>query len=193
MRAANPKLSKRHNSTKQMKSQLFIFALALLLPISSHAADQATQTRAHYAAVEKAAAKITPIVRDLDGYSGERGELCAYFRHGAPLKMVARHYFNTFRRTEELYFWQGRLFFMLDTVESYDEPISANKTNKVISREQNRYYFKNGKLWRWANGDGRKITAGIDFEMHEKEQLQFAREMLAGARGKDTTIVAPVH
>ena len=176
-----------------MKMRFSLLALALLLPDISHAADDATQTRAHYATVDNAAAKITPIVRDLDGYSGERGELRAYFRNGAPLKMVARHYFNTFRRTEELYFWQGRLFFMLDTVESYDEPISANTPSKVISREQNRYYFKNGKLWRWVNGDGRKITAGIDFEMHEKEQLNFAREMLAGARGKATTIIAPVH
>ena len=168
-----------------------LLAAFLALPISSHAADKGSQARARYAAVDKAVAKITPIVRDLDGYSGERGELRAYFRNGAPLKMVARHYFNTFRRTEELYFWQGRLFFLLDTVESYDQPISVSVPLKITSREQNRYYFKNGELWRWINGDGRKITAGIDFEMHEKEQLQFARQMLAGARGKSKEIVAP--
>ena len=171
-----------------MKLQLPVLAFALLLSNISHAA----QTRAHYAAVEKAVPKLKPIKRELDGYSGERGELTAYFQNGAPRKMIVRHFFNTFRIIDELYFWQGRLFFVLETTESYDvsnnEPI---KTGKITGRSQNRFYFDNGQLTRWINADGKIIEGGIDFEAQERDQLQFAREMLAGARGKAKTIVAP--
>lgn len=106
--------------------------------------------------------------------------------------MVARHFFNTFRVVDELYFWNGRLFFVLETKENYDVSDDATvKMGKISSRTQNRFYFDDGELTRWINADGRIIESGADFKAQEKEQLQFAREMLAGARGKAKVIVAP--
>lgn len=175
-----------------MKPQLSIFALALMFPIGSHAADQAAQTRAHYAAVERAIPKARVVKRELDGYSGERGELTAYFQNGAPRKMIARHFFNTFRVVDELYFWNGPLFFVLHTRENYNHPITGFDTPvKVTSRDQDRYYFNNGQLTRWSSADGKIIESGAAFKAQQKEQLYFAREMLAGARGTAKIIIAP--
>ena len=132
------------------------------------------------------------IERELEGYSLERGDLKAYYRKSLPLKFIARHYGESFKATDELYFWQGRLFFVLSTRENYNHPISGFDTPvEVISREQNRYYFQNGQLWRWIDNKGKTIESGTEFKLQEKDQLTFAREMLAGAHGKSKIIVAP--
>ena len=168
-----------------------LLALALLVPVAARA-DDAAQTRARYAAVDKAVPKAIVVKRELQGYSLEGGELTAYFQRGVPLKMVAKHYGETGKTTDELYFWQGRLFFVLSTRENYNHPISGFDTPvKVTSREQMRFYFDNGKLWRWIDEENKSIESGAEFKSHEKEQLKFAREMLAGARGKSKIITAP--
>ena len=157
----------------------------------SHAADDVAATRARYAAVNKSAPKATIVKRELQGYSLEGGQLTAYFQKGAPLKIVAKHYGESGRATNELYFWQGRLFFVLETRENYEVPIGVSATpGKVASREQNRFYFKNGKTSRWINQSGKTIESGDEFEFQGQEILKFAREMLAGARGKAKIIVA---
>ena len=168
-----------------------LLALTLLVPVVARA-DDAALARARYAAVEQAASKATVVKRELQGYSLERGELTAYFQRGVPLKFIARHYGETGKTTDELYFWQGRLFFVLSTREIYDMPIGASsRPGKVSSRGQMRYYFNNGKLWRWNDEEGRTIERGAEFKAQEQEQLKFAREMLAGARGKSKIIEAP--
>ena len=152
-------------------------------------ADDAALARKRYAAIEKAVAKIQPITRELNGYSGERGELTAYFQNGAPRKMVAFHYFNTFLLTDELYFWQGRLFFVSQTKATYF--MGTAESRRIENFTQNRFYFDAGKMARWINSNGQTIRSGAAFAQHEREQLQFAREMLAGARASAKTIQAP--
>ncbi len=168
-----------------MKPQLPILALALLFPISSHAADQAAQTRAQYAAVEKTVPLATVIKRELQGYSAEGGELTAYFQKGVPLKMVAIHFGERGRSIDELYFWNGRLFFVLQTTERYQDGIGdGGGPDKLISRQQDRFYFTNGEMWRWIKGKGEIPKNSVEFRIEEKSQLMLARELLAGARGK---------
>lgn len=70
---------------------------------------------------------------------------------------------------------------------SNDAPVEMGK---ISSRTQNRFYFDDGELTRWINADGKIIESGADFKAQEKAQLQFAREMLVGARGKAKTIQA---
>ncbi len=169
-----------------MKPQIPILALALLFPISSHAADQAAQTRAHYAAVNKALPKATVVKRELQGYSTEGGELTAYFQKGVPLKMVARYYGESGKATEEYYFWQGRLFFILRTSWHYEEPIGANSVkapNLIRDKEQERWYFNNGTLRRWIRPNGKIVESGAEFQNQGENYLAIAREYLAGARG----------
>ena len=174
-----------------MKIPLSILALALLIPITSHAADDVAATRARTAAVERAAPKATIVKRELQGYSLEGGQLTAYFQKGAPLKIVAKHFGESGRVTDELYFWQGRLFFFLSTLESYQKPLGAAGSPGVITAKQQRYYFKNGAMWRWIDESGKTVArGGAGFKSKEAENLSFTREMLAGARGKAKIIVA---
>ncbi len=173
--------------------KLAILAFALLVSITSHAADDAALVRAHYAAVDKAVPKATVVKRDLQGYSAEGGELTAYFRKGAPLKIVAKYYGETGQATEEFYFWQGRLFFILRTSENYNHPQSDffDTPVKIASRRQERWYFKNGKLWRWIRPGGKVVTGGGEFSNQQENYLASAREMLAGARDKAKIIKGP--
>ena len=171
------------------KTILLLFAL--LVPVAARA-DEAAIARARCAAVDKAAFKIKPVTRDLENYSLEGGQLVAYLRKDVPVKMVAKQFGETYKTTSELYFWQGRLFFVLETSERYNHSVADLDTPlKVVSREQSRYYFKNGKLWRWIDEDGITVESGAEFKSQEKEQLSFSREMLAGARGKSKVIEAP--
>ena len=168
-----------------------LLSLALLVPVAARA-DEAAIARARYAAVDKAASKIKPVARDLENYSLEGGELVAYLRKDVPVKMVAKQFGETYKTTSKLYFWQGRLFFVLETSERYNHSVADLDTPlKVVSRERSRYYLKNGKLWRWIDKDGVTVESGAEFKSHEQQQLKFAREMLAGARGKSETIEAP--
>ena len=177
-----------------MKLKLAILALALLIPIAARA-DEAAQTRARYAAVDKAVPKATVIKRELQGYSLEGGELTAYFQKGVPLKMVAKHYGETGRAINEYYFWQGRLFFIVQTTQRYNAPLGTkNEADKFKFAGQERFYFKNGAMWLWINSTGKTIKPAKDrtgFEDTQTYHLMIAREMLAGARKTDKTIIAP--
>lgn len=174
-----------------MKLQLPLLALALLFPNPGHAAAEAAQARAHYAAVNQAISKATVVKRELQGYSTEGGELTAYFRKGVPLKMTAKYYGESGKASEEYYFWQGRLFFILRTSERYDMPIGASPTpGKVVKQTQERWYFKDGKLWRWIRPGGKTLESGSEFDNQAENYLNLAREFLAGARAKAKTIEA---
>ena len=174
-----------------------VFLLLALTPffVTAARADDAALARARYAAVDKAVPRATVIKRELQGYSLEGGQLTAYFQKGVPLKLVAKHYGESGRTTDEMVFWQGRLFFMLRTSWHYDRPLGAGANSseppKLIQDEQARYYFKNGKLWRWIGFDGKVIESGAEFRNQEENQLALARELLAGARGKAKVIEAP--
>ena len=181
-----------------MKMKFPLLALALLLPGISHAADDAAQTRARYAAVNKSASKATVVKRDLEGYSLEGGDLTAYFQRGVPLKMRANFYGESGKASEEYYFWRGRLFFILRTSWHYGELLGAatdfsRETKLVRNQAQERWYFKNGELQRWIRPSGETLTSGALFKNQEENYLTLTRQMLAGARGKATTIIAPVH
>ena len=177
-----------------MKIQFPVLALALLFPISSHAADQLAQARAHYAAVNKAVPAATVVKRELQGYSLEGGDLTACFQRGVPLKMTANFYGESGKATEEYYFWQGRLFFIVRTSWHYNgslnNPNPPQPIKLIRDQEQERWYFKNGQLWRWINQDGQTIKAGAELKNQQENYLNLSRELLAGARAKDKIINA---
>ena len=173
--------------TNQMKFKLAL--LALLLPVTAHSADYAAQTRARYAAVDRAVPKLKPITRHLKGYSPEGGELTAYFQKGVPLKMIVKHHSKTMRVIDEFYFWKGRLFFVLNTREFYEKPRGVPGSPGKITGDQNRYYFTKGKLTHLVDFENQTLVKSL--ELQQREQLRYARRMLAGARGKAKVIIAP--
>ena len=174
-----------------MKPKILLLAFALLLPGISHAADKGSYS-AHYAAVERAIPRATVVKRTLApfAYTKDGGDLTAYFQHGVPLKMVA-HMYGKGKVTQEYYFWQGRLCFVLSTFYHYDESAGndPSKPDKLIRDEgQDRLYFKDGKLTRWVKTGEKAVESGDEFHQQEDYYLSTARELLANARGKDKVI-----
>ena len=177
------------------KTIICAFTLALLAPVSSHAADKGSQISAHYAAVNQAVPRATVVKRELApfAYTKAGGNLTAYFQKGVPLKMVA-HMFGNGKVTQEYYFWKGRLFFLTLTFYHYDESSDARsgKPDKFIrDARQDRLYFKNGQLIRIVRNGEKPIEGGTEFDDQEEYYLDIARGLLANARGKDKVIAAP--
>ena len=169
--------------------KLLILALALLVPITSHAADDA----ARYAAVESAVPGATVVKRDLQGYSSEGGQLTAYFQKGVPIKLTAKYYGESGQATEEYYFSRGRLFFILRTSRHYAEPLGAGANSsappKLVRDEaQERWYFTNGELKRWLRPNGKTVVSGGEFDNQQENYLALAREFLVKARGKSKIV-----
>ena len=175
-----------------MKMKFPLLALALLVPGISHAASKGSQISAHYAAVERAIPRATVVKRELApfAYTKAGGDLTAYFQQGVPLKMVTHMYGNG-KVTQEYYFWQGRLFFVLLTFYRYDESDDArsNKPYKFIrDKRQDRLYFQDGKLKRLVRTGEKPLESGDEFGQQGDYYLETARELLANARGKDKII-----
>lgn len=141
--------------------------------------------RARYTAVERELPRCQVVKRELSGYSLEGGELTAYFQGGVPRKLVARHFGESGRATEEYYFWQGKLFFVLRTNWNYEKPISQSGSTGRQTRFQQRLYFQNRRLTRWLDDAGRpRPIRSPEAAEIERQYLQSARDFLGKVRGK---------
>ncbi|HEX9996421.1 MAG TPA: hypothetical protein VGB45_04695 [Abditibacterium sp.] len=169
-----------------IKSTYLAFLLgALLLGNAPVAHSQSSAIiRARYAAIERQLPQCRVVKRELSGYSAEGGELTAYSQRGEIKKLVARHYGEGGRSTEEFYFWKNQLFFVLITDWSYEFPLASAKTTGRETRTQLRFYFQNGKLTRWVNGNNLTPTPSPEALKKRDEVLGFARDYLGKIRQK---------
>lgn len=179
-----------------MKLLLTAFAMtALFAPgVTGAVSSQAPQTensiqliRQQYAAINKRARGYKKVKKELSGFSLEGGELIAYFDGPAIVKIVATHYGESGRASEEYYYVKGKLIFVFRKDFRYDQPMSG----KVIETKENRFYFHNEGLFRWINETGKPVTVGMmEFTLKENEYRETSRQFLTGARSKSSTIEA---
>lgn len=183
-----------------MKRSLTVSLLALLLwPVFSDAAmnriapddplaaDPIQTIRKQYAAINKGVRRYKKVKKELSGFSLEGGELIAYFHGPAIVKIVANHFGESGRASEEYYYRNGKLIFVFRKDYRYDRPMSG----KVVSTQENRFYFQNDRLLRWVNEDGKQIAPTIDeFKQKQDEYLESSSKFLDGARSKNATIEA---
>ncbi|MGZ8843672.1 MAG: hypothetical protein ACXW18_08415, partial [Pyrinomonadaceae bacterium] len=111
-----------------------------------------------------------------------------YFHGPSIMKMVATFYGETGRATEEYYFWQGKLIFVLQTDHRYDKPLSG----KIVKTTENRFYFKDDKLIRWIDENGKQ--AGSDSAEFTGKQTEFwktSKQLSEGAKSKSAMIESP--
>ncbi len=140
--------------------------------------------RARYAAINKRAARYKKVKKQLSGFSLEGGELVAYLDGTSIVKMVATHYGEMGRSSEEYYYSTGKLIFVLHKTFHYDKPMG-----KVLRSLENRYYFNNDELIRWIDGDGKQAdTTSEVARSSQKNLLENSVLFLAGARSKNRTI-----
>ena len=168
-----------------MKRITAVFLLALFI-LSAHGlakaqSEAAIETiRQHYAAINKNVPLYRRVRKDLFGYSAEGGELIAYFHGPTIMKIAATFFGETGKSTEEYYYWDGKLIFVFRKEARYDKPLSG----KVVATKENRLYFKDDKMIRWIDENGKEVAPGsTEFAEKEKEYLQSSKEFTDRARG----------
>jgi len=169
--------------------KVLVLAVAFVVLGSALAYAQTTDPietiRQHYAAINRSAPTYRKVKKDLSGFSAEGGQLLAYF-HGPTVMKIAATYFGEMGKTsEDFYYWDGKLIFVLRSEATYDKPLSG----KVVKRVEDRFYFNNGKLIRWIGGDAKQMAADSpDYGTNETDYLKTSKQFSEGARGKGQTI-----
>jgi hypothetical protein len=146
--------------------------------------DDLSSIRRQVAAIEKTAASLRRVERDLNNWelSTEGACLTACYRGKSLRKIVARCFGESGRAVEEFYFAGGSLVFVLRTSLLYDKPIGSppygTLSPRVVSTRSDRFYFKGGRLLRWVppkKADFDWSTGSAREE--ERKILDFARRL----------------
>ncbi len=164
-----------------MRKNFFPLAWAVCLCLQAAQAQPTAKARAQYAAINRDLGKYQVVRRDLVGYSAEGGKLTVYLQGGEPQKLVADYYGETGRATEEFYFRQNRLFFVLRTESRYQFPIGMAQSPGRVTRSEGRFYFKNGRLTHRTGSDNKQLSVS-QLAQSQKDLLAMARRLLAELR-----------
>lgn len=156
-------------------------ANALLVPQADNAIEAIRQ---HYAGINQNVTRYRRVKKNLSGYSAEGGELFAYFHGPTVMKIVATFFGETGRAVEEYYFWNGQLIFVFQTDNRYDKPFG-----KVVRKIETRFYFKDGKMIRWLDENGKEVAPDSpEFAPKQADYLKISKEFVDGAKSNSSTI-----
>lgn len=156
-------------------------------PTKAPQADPIETIRQHYTQINRSAPNYRKVKKNLSGFSGEGGEMIAYFHGPTVMKIVATYFGETGKATEEFYYWDGKLIFVFSKDMRYRKPLSG----KVVSTTEDRFYFNNDKLLRWIDGKGNQVAETADvFAEKQSDYVKTAKQLSEGARSKDSTIEA---
>ena len=97
--------------------------------------------RAVVDSVERNVNRYRQTTHELDGFSLEGGEVRGFYEGTQLRKLIAHHYGESARWTEEIYFGAGEPVFIFTVTERYDSPLR----NHVGVRRENRFYLENGQ------------------------------------------------
>jgi hypothetical protein len=169
---------------KTQKRTLLCVVAFVSFSLASYAADSVDQTmmaiRSRYAKINRDLKRYKRVERALTGYSTEGGSLVCYSLGSAPRKMVAQYLGETGKASEEYYFWNNRLFFLLRTESQYDKPFGH-----VVTTKQSRFYFDGGRLIRWVDARNKDVPlTRPDAQQRASRILEDARKLLTVARSQ---------
>lgn len=147
--------------------------------------DPIQTIRQQYARINRGAARYKKVKKELLGFSAEGGELVAYLSGPSIVKISATFYGEMGRATDEFYYSNEKLIFIFRRQSHY----SGHLTGKVVRTTENRYYFKDDKLIRWIDEDGKQVSSTApEFAQVEGRLLASSKQFIDGARSKDPTI-----
>lgn len=147
--------------------------------------DPIQSIRRHYAEINRSAAKYRKVKKELSGFSTEGGGLVAYFEGPSIMKITATFYGETGRATEDYYYQDGKLIFVLRTDYRYNKPLSG----KIVRTTLNRFYFSNDRLIRWIDESGKQVASEkSEYQDKQKDYLQTSKQFSEGARSSKSTI-----
>lgn len=108
--------------------------------------------RAEVAAIEKGATNYTRKTNNVEDISLE-GTEATYFTEKTSLKKItSKMYGETFNATGEFYYRDGQLIFAFLKHNKYDSQIGMDNPPKVVSVEEQRFYFDDDNLIRLLVG-----------------------------------------
>jgi hypothetical protein len=114
------------------------------------------RVRAHFAQIERERSNYRCRTLSLEGFSAEGGGLEACYAGSRLRKLTATYLGESGRGEEEYYFWNDSLEFLLRKTEHYSEPLSG----KVVSTDEDRFYWHGDRLVRWLNPQQRSESLG---------------------------------
>lgn len=172
-------------TTILLSTALMNIAGHLSIAASPQTEEPIASIRQHYTEINRAAARYRKVKKDLAGFSAEGGQLVAYLAGPNIMKMAAIFYGETGRTSEDYYYWENKLIFVLRTTYHYSKPLSG----KVVKTEMNRFYFNDDKLIRWIDENGKQVASDTgEYQDRQKEYLDNSKEFTDGVRSKKPTI-----
>ena len=157
----------------------------LSIAASPQAEDPTASIRRHYAEINRSVAKYKKVKKELWGFSAEGGLMVAYFYGRGIFKIAATFYGETGRASEEYYYWDDKLIFVLRTDHTYSKPLSG----KIVRTRTSRFYFSDDKLIRWIDEDGKQVASDkSEYAEKQKDYLDSSKQFTEGARSKNPTI-----
>lgn len=123
----------------------------------------------------------------MSGFSAEGGQSVAYFSGPAIMKIVVTYYGETGRSVEEYYYADGQLTFVFRKESRYSRPLSG----KIVSTQEQRFYFRHDELIRWIDADGKEVARGDEYAGKQADFLKTSKLLTDGSRSKNATIEAP--
>jgi hypothetical protein len=139
------------NHPGTLSRALMVVALFLNLKASAQDSTEAriSAIRAEY---QKTNSMTLKKVRfEATGESSEGADAARYYAGDSLRKIVADYAGHMGHQTSEYYFSAGKLFFVYTVDYYYD----GYMTGRIKRKEENRYYFHNGRLIRWLDEKGK--------------------------------------
>ncbi|HEX8636361.1 MAG TPA: hypothetical protein VF703_19725 [Pyrinomonadaceae bacterium] len=160
---------------------------APLSAVSFQPTDAISSIRQRYAIINRSLGKYRRVKKELSGFSTEGGELAAYFDGKVVMKIATINQGETGRSFEDFYYWDEKLIFVFRKEDTYTEPFSG----KVARTTENRFYFNDGKLVRWIDGNAKQVApGGSEYREKQNNYLRASARLVEDSRSPKTIIEA---
>ena len=173
----NNKIMKKSNSNPIKLALTFFFLQFVLTGFANAQTEkEIVKIRAEVAADNKGSAKYKKTTKNVEEISLEGAE-ATYFSAGGNLKKItSKMYGETYNATGEFYYRAGQLVFAFLKHNKYDTQIGMDKPPKVVSVEEQRFYFADGDLIRLLIGK-KELKSGEKYSQLKEEIVDVAGKL----------------
>lgn len=121
--------------------------------VKAQSKNEVAKIRSEVAAINKGVSKYRKKTINVEGISLEGAEASYYYAAKDLKKITAKMYSETYNAAGEFYYRNGKLIFAFVKLNKYDFPLSSTgKAPKVVSVEEQRFYFSDESLIRMLSG-----------------------------------------
>lgn len=127
--------------------------------------------------INSKAAVYDKVEKDVFGKSTEGGVVTAFYDNKVFKKVITTFYGEMGKTVTEYYFNKDGLSFVFNVKYLYDKPI-YEKGSKIVSTQENRYYFLNNQLIKWLDNKGKSVNlSSREYQKEQKNLLEDVEEI----------------